>query len=605
MKKTIIFGNHSKIEDDSIFVTSNNFQKTVKNDESIISALDEIVKFHDKEFEGISLPNLLVYRDVPILWLFWGNLRKMFIELNSFIMEFSNFVDQENPKLTKIEDDFKYFNIIKQICSEKKIELKYSRSDYSKFQLIKKINFNKIKYGTNFLQQNNFRNRKKLHNTLSKENTVDLDNRVIFVISPYLRRDIINLKSQDIERGEDLLQNVITMVQKKNSILCVEPLYHVRAKQDILKERLESEFPWIPLEILFVKKNIKAKKEFLDNYIKIITSKKFQSLFELRDIKIGKEVEKLFLEMSFAFFLPSWLDLIDSLSTIFSTNKPKCIILPHEQTAIAQIFITICKKFNIPTIGIEHGVSASYGYSYARDRLIKSKNNLMFPIPKKQLAFGKITREILIKSGFNADDVLIFGNPNYFYLDKLKKILSEKNLFSKFGIDKQKKIILFTTSGREDYYDKKIWKYLLDYFHSKDEFKLILKPHPSDNPLIYESMIKETKSINAKIIYKNFYEVLYISTILVSGRSTTISDAMVFGKPVIEVKFGKKLSWIIDNYQNGIMVSGLDNLGENVLKFVNDKNLQLIMNKKNEQLVKDLYNIPEENPEEILEKLLF
>ena len=605
MKKTIIFGNHSKIEDDSIFVTSNNFQKTVKNDESIISALDEIVKFHDKEFEGISLPNLLVYRDVSILWLFWGNLRKMLIELNSFIMEFSNFVDQENPKLIKIEGDFKYFNIIKQICSEKKIELKYSRSDYSKFQLIKKINFNKIKYGTNFLQQNNFRNRKKLHNTLSKENTVDLDNRVIFVISPYLRRDIINLKSQDIERGEDLLQNVITMVQKKNSILCVEPLYHVRAKQDILKERLESEFPWIPLEILFVKKNIKAKKKFLENYIKIITSKKFQRLFELRGIKIGKEVEKLFLEMSFAFFLPSWLDLIDSLSTIFSTNKPKCIILPHEQTAIAQIFITICKKFNIPTIGIEHGVTASYGYSYARDRLIKSKNNLMFPIPKKQLAFGKITREILIKSGFNAEDVLIFGNPNYFYLDDLKKILSEKNLFSKFDIDKQKNIILFTTSGREDYYDKKIWKYLLDYFHSKDEFELILKPHPSDNPLIYESMIKETKSINAKIINKNFYEVLYISAILVSGRSTTISDAMVFGKPVIEVKFGKKLSWIIDNYQNGVMVSGLDNLGENVLKFVNDKNLQLIMNKKNEQLVKDLYNIPEENPEEILEKLLF
>ena len=117
-------------------------------------------------------------------------------------------------------------------------------------------------------------------------------------------------------------------------------------------------------------------------------------------------------------------------------------------------------------------------------------------------------------------------------------------------------------------------------------------------------MIKETKSINAKIINKNFYEILFISSILVSGRSTTISDAMVFGKPVIEIKFENKLSGIIDNYQNGIMVSGLDNLRENVLKFVNDKNLQLIMNKKNKKLIKDLFNIPEENPEKILEKLL-
>ena len=124
----------------------------------------------------------------------------------------------------------------------------------------------------NILQKKNFKNRKKLYSMFSKKNTLDLDNRVIFVISPYLRRDIINVKNKNLERGEDLLQNVTTMIQKKNSILCIEPLYHVRAKQDTLKERLESEFPWVPLEILFVKKNNNTRKEFFENYLKIGTS---------------------------------------------------------------------------------------------------------------------------------------------------------------------------------------------------------------------------------------------------------------------------------------------------------------------------------------------
>lgn len=117
-------------------------------------------------------------------------------------------------------------------------------------------------------------------------------------------------------------------------------------------------------------------------------------------------------------------------------------------------------------------------------------------------------------------------------------------------------------------------------------------------------MIKEVSSVNAKILKGNFYEILFISSILVSARSTAITDAMVFGKSIIEVKFDKKISWIIDDYENGVLASQIDNLGENILKLLDDKNLQVNLNKKNEKLIKDLYNIPEEHPEEILDKLL-
>ena len=602
MKKIIVFGNQSKKESGVIFVTSKDFEKAIKYNQTIIDTYNEIVNLHDKKFEDIPLPNLFVYHDVSILWLCFHSLMRLFLKLNSFIIEFSNFIEKENPDLIKIENNFQYFNIIKQICDEKKIRIKYSQIDLIKYQLIENLNLKKKKYGMNFIQKRNYKNRKKIYDDLSKNTKINLKDKVVFNLFPRLRRDIINLKTGEMEKGEDLVQNVIRMIQENHSIYCIEPLNSVRANQDVLKQRLKSEFPWIPLEILLLQNKNKERKNFLKNYLRIISSNKFQNLFEIKGIKIGKELEKSFLEMSFSLNLPSWLELIDTLYVIFSREKPKAVFLHPEFESVSQIFITICKKFGIKTIGIEHGVSD--GPLWLKDRLTKSKKNLMFPIPEKQLVFGKISKQAYINAGYHPNDVIVFGNPNYFHLDKLKEILSSKDLFSKFGLDKKQINILFTTSGMEDYYDKKIWKYLLKYFQSKKEFQLILKPHPIDNPLFYESMINEFSDVNAKVIKGNFYEILFISSILVSARSTTITDAMVFEKSVIEVKFDKNITSIIDDYENGILVSDIDNLGDNILKLLNDKNLQVYLNKKNEKLIKDLYNIPEEHPEKILDKLL-
>jgi len=203
-------------------------------------------------------------------------------------------------------------------------------------------------------------------------------------------------------------------------------------------------------------------------------------------------------------------------------------------------------------------------------------------------------------------EILIFFN-----LNKIEESLKEKKLYEKYQLDPKKHIILLTTTGLQELhygtikhnYDTQTWRNLLENFASDNNYQIILKPHPAENPITYEKILKEYDCSNAKIIQGNLLELIFVSSILVSIFSSTMIDALCLKKPVVKVIFGDAYSTPLDDSDVAVN-SELSDLSKNIRLILNDEAIKNNLKKNSVQFIKYACNIPEEKPETILEKVL-
>ncbi len=617
--KKIIYGKKSGEENKIIFVKEEDFRGSryfYKNTEISVNEKKRI----EKQFlNGKSFPKLFAYGDISMWWFFH---QVFFFQLQknlNFIIKFYDFIDEIRPDVIKIENDFNMFDVIKQICYKKQIPLEYSKLVYLKF----KIKNNLEQSLRHYIRKCRLRKKEKLRidNHIKqyhkKFNSVQsLGNKIIFTSPMTYRRHIFNPDKKIYEKGEYLVHDIMDLIKEKQNIIGISIEHTIPGHTDnVLSERLDSEMIWIPEEILITDHNKYGQhKDFLRKYKKLISTKEFQKLFNFDGILLWKQVESVFIQMTYAPYFSYWLNLMDSLLKVFAVEKPKAILLISEIDAPALAFINAAKKYRIKTIGIQQGIIQDQGPpGYLHDTYAQSKE-FSYPFPDLLLIFGEFTRQVLIRNGFPPERLTIFGNPAYFNLDKIEDALAGKALFQKYNVDVNQKIILFTTTKmQEDYespshnYDTQIWRYLLENFGNDKEFFIILKPHPQENTRVYEKILEEARSSNARIIQDSLHELLYISSVVLSNHSTVIMDAVCLKKPVLEVKW----DYIEDRFlrfdKSGIVFpTKINQLVENINKIINDDEIKNTLLKNRTKFLKDQFNIPVDKSElrKILDKTL-
>jgi len=603
----VIFGKYGKSKESDYIVTEKDFQNPHRSDKSVDLATCQMNKIHECRIDNVTLPELFVYDSISLWWFFYPQIVQEMLKTLDLVTNFLNFVEQKKPTAIKITD-FSRFSIINQICRKKKIKVEYSSVEYFNFQVKKKINKFLKKYGYSFYLNKKIKNRKTIF--YKKRKVIpDVKDKIIFPIIPVFRREIFNSKKGISEKGEFSVHKIIDLLDGEDPV-GIDLFSQLRDDEKVLSERLDSDIPWFPLEIL-LKRNGNGKKEFLKKYEKITSSQKFQSFFKYDEISIWESFEEIFNKMSYSSKLPYWLDILDSLYSFFSANRPKAVFLLYETGEIAQAFIQTCRKIGIPTIGIQHAFIHKHHVYYSQDRIATKDDPYGFPFPDKFLLFGDSTRKVLIEKDYPAKSLEVFGNPNFFDLEKIEETLMKKSLFEKYQLDSKKPIVLLTTTGLQELrfdtgqhnYDSQTWKYLVKNFANKENYQIILKPHPAENTQLYENILKKNNCSNIKIIQGNLLELIYMSSMIVSIFSSTMLDALCFKKPVIKVNFGNAYSTPLDGY--GVVInSELDDLQKNIQMIVTDDKIRNKLKKNCFQFIKDSYNIPEQKPESILKKVL-
>ena len=602
----IIYGNKSLSFESEIYVKEEDLEIPHGEDYKIaIKFLEEILENNLVFIENFRYENLSLW------WFLYQSLIPKLKKILNFIVKFSEMIDELKPKTVIIDADFSKFNLIQQICTEKNVSFSYSKKSYSKYQV-----FNKSK---NLIKKNRYTkifNKKTLQRKkiFSEKNRIipNISKKYIFAIPTNFRRPIYDiLKCQSLQ-GEYIQHSIFNLLKNKD-IIGIDLDYTFRGDFNVLSSRLEDEFPWFPIESVISKNhNSQTIRNFLSNYKQLINSKNFQKLFIFKNICFWKDIEQFFIEMLYAPNLPFYLQLLESLKLFFKNNKPKCIFLPYETGPFALAIISICKNFQIKTIGVQHGYIYENNPMYVFGKFTSEKQKLGFPIPDYTLLFGNYVKNMLEDGGYPSKNLIVFGNPAFFNFSELITNFDLSKIKSKLGIKKSSQIILFTTGklqrnysehGKYDY-DEQIWNLLLNNFGSDPKYYLILKPHPHEkNTNVYSDMIKKLNCTNAIISNESIYELINLSSIVVSIFSSTMFDSFVFKKPVIRVKFHNEYHPIFDK-SDGIFTSNINELYKNILKILNSKDLKESLILKSQILLKEHYGIPEKEPQKILDQLI-
>jgi len=164
----------------------------------------------------------------------------------------------------------------------------------------------------------------------------------------------------------------------------------------------------------------------------------------------------------------------------------------------------------------------------------------------------------------------------------------------------------FYTSRGKYNYDTQIWKHLLENFLDDQNFTIILKPHPGEkNIRAYEKILKETNNKNAQIIQGDLFELIYVSSLVISIYSNSMVDAIFLKKPVVMVKFGNFDHPIPFEKYGVVLSTKLDNLSKKILDLLGNNKTKEELEKNRTIFIKELGNLPEKDPKVILEKILY
>lgn len=602
----IIFGIESKLSGNKIFVKEEDFE--IPHGEDYKLAIEFLKTLTKQRFDGKTVLEHLYLDEVSYWWFIYQSLIPELKKQLNFIQNFSAYVKNKNPNKVTIENNFEYLEIIKQICNNYGIKL-----SYSKFRSIKFVSKNKSKDSIQKIRYRNIHQEKiNIRKSLFEEKhrqIPDFSNKIIFATSSNFRRIIFDFQNGNFKRGEFMISNLFEYFDD-SELIGFDLDYTFKGTPAILAERLDEIFPWIPLEIL-LKNYEKIDSKLIPIYKKLISNNDFQHTFSFLGINFWNEIKFFFEKMCFEPYLPFYSLLVYAIIEHFSISKPKALFIPYETGSIALALISACKKLKIPTIGIQHGYIYPYNPMYSYGEICSDSNIYGFPIPNYLLLYGNYTKDLLISNGYPEKRLIVFGNASFFNLDNFKLKFNFEESAKKFSICEHERVILFTTgklqrayssAGKYDY-DEKIVEYLIRKFNNNKNYKIIIKPHPTETDVkIYEKLIEKNFSNNIFISQENLFELISLSSVIVSVFSTTMYDALCFEKPVLRVKFSENEFHEIDNSKS-IIVTDLETLGENIINLekIFTHEMYSINSKK---FIKEQFGLPEKNPKDVIKKLI-
>ena len=166
--------------------------------------------------------------------------------------------------------------------------------------------------------------------------------------------------------------------------------------------------------------------------------------------------------------------------------------------------------------------------------------------PDELWLIDEYAKEKAISDGIDENIIVISGNPYYDYLKNWKPIISKNDLYNKIGLKKYEKYILYapepiSTFNLQEKYGFDELSGLIHLNKSLEELeliniKIIVKPHPNQNKMLFLNFIKKEK--NDKILYLNKINInplIYYSEFVAGYFSNSLIESNIMNKKVIRL----------------------------------------------------------------------
>jgi len=201
------------------------------------------------------------------------------------------------------------------------------------------------------------------------------------------------------------------------------------------------------------------------------------------------------------------------------------------------------------TLAIQHGnITPSHqGYMYTSDEISEagSEKSPYCPMPDKMAVFGPYFKHLLTNvSAYPENSVIVTGQPRYDVLDTLQKRYTKESILNQYGIDAEKKIILWTTQciGISDEENIKNFQAVRATMDELDDAAIIIKQHPREGGK-YTQMISQYLNLPRDDIFlvpktADTFSLIRACDVMMTKWSTTAIEALALDKPLIIMNMG-------------------------------------------------------------------
>jgi hypothetical protein len=231
---------------------------------------------------------------------------------------------------------------------------------------------------------------------------------------------------------------------------------------------------------------------------------------------------------------PEAIECVDTMERTLKAENPKAIILSDEVGFYGRIFVTACKKFNIKTIGVQHGAIDENHIEYLHT---DEGPILPCPIPDITAVWGAKDQRLLSEFGLYSDsNVVVTGCPRYDYLARPDEIYNKERIHQHFLIG-NKKLVTITTQPFHVFSERERWlKAVTIASKQVDAAFFVVKPHPAENSGMHESICKRYGGANIMVCTDiGTNELMYASDLMITSHSTTGLESLILGTPLMTV----------------------------------------------------------------------
>lgn len=215
-------------------------------------------------------------------------------------------------------------------------------------------------------------------------------------------------------------------------------------------------------------------------------------------------------------FLP-----VETMSRVIDCENPD-FIMTTNSPRMERASVLVGNERGIPTLSIHDDLGfMRRDYVLSADRIA---------------VMSEITKENLLDQGHRAGRIVVTGHPAF---DPVKEELhnfDRAEIIRKLNLPEAPRYLLLATShvGVRGHV-MNICPLVCEFVDRSEEFHLIIKPHPGEDADAYRHYAESRRRPPTVITGVNIRELLAVSELLMTFKSTTMIESVLMGKPVVSV----------------------------------------------------------------------
>jgi len=210
-----------------------------------------------------------------------------------------------------------------------------------------------------------------------------------------------------------------------------------------------------------------------------------------------------------------------------------------DENGSSRFLVVSAHHAKVPSLAVQHGIihPNHVSYNYERKDLHSYGNNLGCRLADKTAVFGSYFKNALMAIGhYPESKIVVTGQPRTDLIYQNRKNYSKKELYKRLSLDPEKKLVVFASGPLKELLEMETaLTALAEELQKMKKVQLVIKLHPNDRKEYYDGLM-------ARIGYKcviikdiDLYELLSTSDLVMSINSTVMLDALLFGKPVLQL----------------------------------------------------------------------